>query len=450
MPADTLEDNETTSWLFMTSPYLQAIFLGFLFTSFGLGASRLLLPFAILETGGVDALLSLSSAWFAIGQLVAYLLVPRFIKSARPMAGSILLLLSGFFAVCIITSSPDLLAFARVFEGIALGLMFLLTVKISKEYSNREGEVIGTLLGGVFMGLALGQGLAGVLEAVAESWLELRFIEAIRLVFFLSSVFCVIGMGAIVFSVRGSLVSLDQNEHFSSHAHLSQVLRFLTSPGFLVLGLVYILYDFSHGLYTPTLSIMLNDNGISLEQLGFAYLIGDFTWGVIQIVAGRLVDRVGARLPLAGSLIVKGFLVLLYPQADFFLVVASLLLLAGTAEGFLEPARNKKAMELEGVEALEHSHKHWNIVFGPTAGFEVSQHTHNHTHRLGAEDAVAVLQSIGIVFFAVGALIGAFLLSTGADFIFLTQLGGFVLMAAALPLLLPLSRFNRSGQEETR
>ncbi|MHA2202289.1 MAG: hypothetical protein ACW991_01245, partial [Candidatus Hodarchaeales archaeon] len=200
--------------------------------------------------------------------------------------------------------------------------------------------------------------------------------------------------------------------------------------------------DFSHGLYTPTLSVMFHANGISLEELGIAYLVGDLTWGVIQIISGRLVDRVGPVLPLIGSLALKGVLVLLYPQADVLLMAASLLLVAGAAEGVLEPARNKKAMEVEGAETMEHSHRHWNIAFGPTTGFEISQHIHNHRHQSAVEDAVALLQAMGIVSFAAGSLLGALLLSMGNDFVFLTQLGGIVLIAAAIPLLVPWHRQN--------
>jgi sugar phosphate permease len=187
---------------------------------------------------------------------------------------------------------------------------------------------------------------------------------------------------------------------------------------------------------------MFHANGISLEELGIAYLVGDLTWGVIQIISGRLVDRVGPVLPLIGSLALKGVLVLLYPQADVLLMAASLLLVAGAAEGVLEPARNKKAMEVEGAETMEHSHRHWNIAFGPTTGFEISQHIHNHRHQSAVEDAVALLQAMGIVSFAAGSLLGALLLSMGNDFVFLTQLGGIVLIAAAIPLLVPWHRQN--------
>jgi hypothetical protein len=131
-------------------------------------------------------------------------------------------------------------------------------------------------------------------------------------------------------------------------------------------------------------------------------------------------------------------------------MAASLLMVAGIAEGFLEPARNKKALEVEGMDTLEHSHQHWNIVFGPTTGFEISQHEHNHAHRLVVEDAVALLQSIGIVTFALGSLMGAFLLSIGSDFIFLTRLGGIILITAALPALLSRSQGSVLAQKSSK
>jgi MFS family permease len=434
--------NEEAKLLLWASPDIRGLFLGFLLISFALGATRLLLPFAILETEGADALISLSSAWFALGQLLTYLLLSRFLRSTGGLTASILIFASCFLGMVTASPSPDILAFARVFEGVAVGLMFLLAIKISKTHSNREAEVVGGLLGGIFIGLALGQGLAGVLETFAESGAGLSRLMAIRTVFLTTSVFSLAGMGLLVFSTRMQRLDPEPNDQRAGHAHFSQVLHYFAIPGFLMLGLVYILYDFSHGLYTPTLSVMFHANGISLEELGIAYLVGDLTWGVIQIISGRLVDRVGPVLPLIGSLALKGVLVLLYPQADVLLMAASLLLVAGAAEGVLEPARNKKAMEVEGAETMEHSHRHWNIAFGPTTGFEISQHIHNHRHQSAVEDAVALLQAMGIVSFAAGSLLGALLLSMGNDFVFLTQLGGIVLIAAAIPLLVPWHRQN--------
>jgi MFS family permease len=206
----------------------------------------------------------------------------------------------------------------------------------------------------------------------------------------------------------------------------------LRSKNLVILLIIYILYDFSHGIYTPGLSIMINNNGIPIDQIGLGFLVGDAVWGASQLYTGKLVDRTGSLTPLALSLVAKGTIVIFYPYAASFMILTSLLAMAGLSEGFLEPARNDAAMEFTPTTTTDHNHKHYFLGHAPGNPFSISSHDHEHIHETGSDEIVSIIQTLGILGFAVGSSGGGWLLTQGLTLIDLVFIGGVFLIIAGI------------------
>ena len=130
---------------------------------------------------------------------------------------------------------------------------------------------------------------------------------------------------------------------------------------------------------------------------------------------------------------IKGVAVFFYMNASIFLGLILLLVIAGIAEGFLEPARNKAAMEVNPERARrQHSHKHPLIAYSTSTGLQLSVHEHGHAHELGVETTVSSFQTAGIFAFATGSLIGSILLENSWSLMTLTWSGALILFIAGI------------------
>jgi MFS family permease len=327
------------------------------------------------------------------------------------------------------------LTLIRIFDGLGYGFIFLGIIGLASNFKNQEGEVLGNLFAAVLSGLALGQGVAGIIWAILSE-LAMPAIQAIQLI----SVFMVIITFFMVIILRTTRSKEKKSEVKMpnkwkwQHTHIKQGIRILIiAPTILLLVLIYIMYDFAHGIYTPNLSILLTQQGgISEVGVSLGYLVGDITWGFSQIFTGRLVDRYGSSIPLILSLLLKGVVVFFYPEISFLFSLFLILFLAGLAEGFLEPSRNKAVLEIEISQGYSHSHKHLDLGFSGSGSVVFGVHDHPHEHNMQQETFVSVLQSIGIISFGMGSFIGSLLLISGFSLALVTNIGGVCLISASI------------------
>ncbi|MFW9993060.1 MAG: MFS transporter [Candidatus Odinarchaeota archaeon] len=418
-------------WLLTANRTIQRYFIALLVINLILGFARFFFPFLILETGGSESLISSASALFAVGQITSFLLLRHLVKSERWLflAGSSFY--ATFMLIISFSDLPWLFTVSRLIEGLGTGLLFLLIIKLANQFESNKGEALGLLFAASFLGTATGQGIAGLMNDVliaAFNWSLLTVIHNLaRSALVLLLITAMVGLPARVKPENEKKQPL----YWSwQHFHLLQFLKRLFKPDFILLIIVYIFYDFAHGLYTPNLAVLLNRNGIDLAWLGIAYFAGDFAWGITQVYSGRIVDKHGHVLPLVLSLLLKGIAVLLYPAVSLLAAITFLLVIAGIAEGFLEPARNKAALETDELPEINHSHEHLLMAYSSGAGFQFSSHEHLHSHELGPETAVSLFQTAGIISFAAGSIAGSVLLEVswslemvtwlGASFLFLT------------------------------
>ena len=399
----------------------------------------------MLNVGGNTVSISIASALFAGGQIIGFLLLGLLIPSNRIrflLGGLLLLLLMGLMSI---SKSSLVLTIARTLEGIGYGLLFLSIVSLASQFPNREGEVLGGLFAAIFSGLAIGQGVAGLLWSFLEEISDLSSTQTIQFVAGLA--FLITAVSLVIFrpSLDPNIESIQQKwkwQHFHAGRWIRTLLGF---PSIAFLLIVFILYDFAHGLYTPNLSILLNQQGINEISLSFGYFIGDITWGICQIFAGRLVDKTGYSLPLVMSLFLKGVVVLFYPHINLVLGLFTILFFAGLAEGFLEPARNKAALFVETQQNYIHSHLHLDLGFSSSGGFVLGAHKHEHTHESQPESLVGALQSIGILSFGIGSIVGSWFLLQGSSLEVITIIGGLCLTFASFISI--LLSFNQSKEK---
>lgn len=422
-----------SDWLVLREPIIRRAFILIFSFGFVAGLLRFLFPFQILNLGGTETIIAWGSSLSSLGQVLGLVVLARIFSRHRVGLGVSGALLAVFILATGFSSTMEPLLLSRIAEGAATGLLTIIIIRVSSGFEESRGESVGTLLAAVFLGSALGQGSAGAIIGQLETLLSLTQGEAIMFLGVLTSVGFVLSMMVLIPSISGiDIYSQRDREGNHGHSHIRLLLRSVKSKGLAVLVIVYVLYDFSHGIYTPGLSVLINNNGVPIGQIGLGYLIGDTIWGVSQLYTGRLVDTTGNRVPLVLSLVAKGLIVIAYPYAASFLVLTSLLAGAGLSEGFLEPARNDAAMELASNQTISHSHRHHFL--GRTAGFPfaISSHEHEHLHASGSDEIVSVLQTLGIIGFALGSGAGGWLLTQGLSLVDFTLLGGFLLVIAGI------------------
>ena len=419
------------SMLLLSNRRIQQYFLVLLAIHMSLGCLRFLFPFQVLNLGGNEILNQYSSTLFAVGQILGFLFVAMILTSnrLRLLVGGVFLLL--LMLIMAISNNPIILTISRTFEGLGYGILFMAIVSIATQFPDQEGEVIGGLFAAILSGSAIGQGVAGLLWKFLEEVGNLSSTESIQLISYLAIIITFLSLALLYFSFKPESKQEEKGWKLP-HLHAINWIRTAITIPLGVLIIIYCLYDFAHGLYTPNLSILLVNQGISEVLLGFEYLAGDITWGISQIFAGRIVDRIGHPVPLILSLLLKGVVVVFYPGVSIFLSLLVVLFLAGLAEGFLEPARNKAAISIEKFQEFAHTHNHLDMGFSSSGTFVLSIHRHEHNHQMKPETIVGTLQSTGVVFLGLGSLVGSWLLIQNISLEVVTIIGGICLIIASL------------------
>ncbi len=427
------EDSQESSWLIIREPIIRNVFILIFALGFVGGLLRFLFPFQILNLGGTETIIALGSSLSSIGQVIGLILLSRLFSSQK--VGLIVsgVLFTFFILATGFSTTAELLLYSRIVEGAGAGLLAIIIIRISSGFEECRGESVGTLLAGVFLGSALGQGSAGIVIGQLEVIYSMTQTEAIMFLGVGVSVVFVLLLILLIPFIRDiDTICVSTSDRNHGHSHTRLLLRSLRSKNLVILLIIYILYDFSHGIYTPGLSIMINNNGIPIDQIGLGFLVGDAVWGASQLYTGKLVDRTGSLAPLALSLVAKGTIVIFYSYAASFMILTSLLAMAGLSEGFLEPARNDAAMEFTPTTTTDHNHKHYFLGHAPGNPFSISSHDHEHIHKTGSDEIVSIIQTLGILGFAVGSSGGGWLLTQGLTLIDLVFIGGVFLIIAGI------------------
>lgn len=403
---------------------------------------RFIFPFQAILIGGSPSGISLGSLILACGNILALLLLPSLLVTiqSRFLIASICTLGTTFLMFWVTDSS--IFVWVRLFEGMAYGLYFLAIIKIAMKFPSREGEALGGLFAAVFSGLALGQALAGLgWQAIEGGFPTLSSLQILQIIAGVGFVLSLVACGALIPLLP--TYEPKQQEYPTRtwrlrHPHfLTWAKNYLLFPSVLLLAIIYGIYDFAHGFYTPNLSILLNQNGFSTPSISISYFLGDLTWGLSQVFAGRMIDKIGFSIPLVLSLLFKGLVILLYPEVTLLLMLFVVLIFAGLAEGFLEPARNKAALAFNFQnQNYRHLHHHLDLGFTQGSGFIMGTHYHEHNHNLQPENVIGVFKSVGLLFFGIGSLTGSWLLGNGISLSQITQIGGLILVLSAFVSIL--------------
>lgn len=410
-----------------------------LIASLGIGLARLLLPFQVVALGGTEAIVSITSVLYAVGQVLGLIVLARIFGKSESAFFVVMLM---WFSSLISMTLPFLatVTIARFFEGLGYGLLIIAILNFSDTFfKENKGEAVGTLFGSIFFGGAIGQGLAGVFEETIFGertfWIFSPFQLVILIGIFLAFVSVILAF--IVHRRTGEKVFEIDNIAIP-HFHLENLKGMFKFLPFVLLLIIYALYDFSHGIYTPNLPLVLSSHGISKIQISLIFFTGDAIWGLAQIFTGKLVDKMGSWIPMALSMVIKGTGVIGYNLVYPWIGVLFLFAIVGVGESLMEPARNIAVLEMEkyfdtelSSDEVHHEHKHLNVSMSRGHGFSFGIHSHVHEHKPSKESMIMGLQLTGIVSFGLGGIVGSAILGFGGSAELLIYIGAGVLIFAS-------------------
>jgi MFS family permease len=421
--------------LFRNRPIAISYF-AILFSSLGLGIGRFLYPLRFLELGGNTALVSLATAAFSIGQLLGIFVLSKLLDKT---GFEFLIGISSWVLAIALPVIPwyPIMFFSKFFEGIGFGVLTIAVLTLcSAEAKDCISEGIGTLLGAVFLGTALGQGIGGLLKTyLFDSWNFSRF-TALQMSFFFAVVISFIPLFISLYqSIKARKVLERKDKIEISHFHFKDLKKLFLIPSFVFMLILYCLYDLSHGLYTPNLLVMFTNHGFTEAATGVIFFLGDAVWGISQIFTGKLADRFGNWLPIILSIIIKGVGVIMYPLAPWIYTLGAAFIIVGVAEALMEPARNTEVLSIEDrlktdkkFAATEHEHKHINVSYIRGRGMEFGIHGHFHNHEINKEMILGIFQTAGIISFGLGGSLGSLLISQSVSLEIITYIGAGIIL----------------------
>ncbi|MFW9923957.1 MAG: MFS transporter [Candidatus Thorarchaeota archaeon] len=424
--------------LLFNNKKLAISYLAILLSSISLGITRFLFPLRFIELGGSEALVSLASLVFSIGQLFGIFIVSKLLDRT---GFDFLIGISSwvlFIALPIIPWYP-IMFIAKFFEGLGYGVLTIVVLNISSvEVKERISEAIGTLLGAVFLGNALGQGLGGLMKTYLFSfWNFSGKFTSLQMSFLFGLMIIVIPLIISTIQSLNIRKTLSPKDRISlNHFHFKDIKKLFLIPSFVFMLILYGLYDFSHGLYTPNLLVMFTNSGFTEAETGLIFFIGDAVWGLSQIFTGKLADRLGNWLPITFSVMLKGLGVLFYPLAKGVIFLGIAFIIVGFAEALMEPARNCEVLTIEdkikadiNSEDTNHHHKHINFSYTRGRGMVLGIHAHYHQHGIDKELILGIFQIVGIISFGIGGSIGSLLLVLSITLETITYIGSGIIFA---------------------
>ncbi|MHA1738487.1 MAG: MFS transporter [Candidatus Heimdallarchaeota archaeon] len=412
-------------------------YLAILLSSIGLGIGRFLYPLRFLELGGNEALVSLATAAFSIGQLFGIFVLSKLLDKTgfEFLVGILSWILA--IALPVIPWYP-IMFFSKFFEGLGFGVLTIAVLTLcSAEAKECISEGIGTLLGAVFLGTALGQGIGGLMKTyLFEAWNFSGRFSALQMSFLFAIVISFIPLIISLFQSIKVRKVLERKDKVSlSHFHFKDLKKLFLIPSFIFLLILYALYDLSHGLYTPNLLIMFTNHGFTEAATGVIFFLGDAIWGISQIFTGKLADKFGNWLPIILSIILKGVGVIFYPLAPGIYVLGAAFIIVGIAEALMEPARNSEVLTIEDrlkiddkFATTEHKHKHINFSYIRGRGMELGLHAHLHEHEVDKEIIIGIFQIVGIISFGLGGSLGSLLISQSVSLEIITYIGAGIIL----------------------
>ncbi|NHJ40382.1 MAG: MFS transporter [Asgard group archaeon] len=407
-------------------------YLAILFSSIGLGIGRFLYPLRFLELGGNEALVSLATAVFSIGQLFGIFILSKLLNKT---GFEFLVGISSWILAIALPVIPwyPIMFFSKFFEGLGYGVLTVAVLTLcSAEANGCISEGIGTLLGAVFLGTALGQGIGGLMKTyLFEAWNFSGRFTALQMSFLFAIVISFIPLFISLFqSVKIRRVLERKDKIALNHFHFKDLKKLFLIPSFIFMLILYSLYDLSHGLYTPNLIVMFTNHGFTEASTGIIFFLGDAIWGISQIFTGKLADKFGNWLPIILSIIIKSVGVILYPIAPGFYVLGAAFIIVGVAEALMEPARNSEVLTIEDrlktdekFDVVEHTHKHINVSYVRGRGMEFGIHAHYHNHGYSKEMILGIFQTAGIISFGLGGSLGSLLISQSVSLEIITYIG---------------------------
>lgn len=409
-------------------------FIIFLFlSSTTLGLFRFGFPFLIVDDGFSLEFVAETATMFSIAIVLGLFIGIKLGQSKRKIIFSIMIIsLISCHLFYAFGMNELTWLIARFFDGLFFGLTYYLILSIALvNYPKKSGEKSALLLASTFLGSALGQALYSFLLDHQESLLrEIPLYIGVMATLILIPVF------------PSTIVSVPcERDEEKTHGHIRKSIRSLLSKQSIALLLLIAFVEISHGLYTPILTILLENNGLTQQSIGYAFFYFNIGWSMILVILGRFADRINPKLLLVSGPLLKGPLILLYLISDSLSTLIFVLVLIGIAEGFFEPAKNVYLSRIDDTKKYDHTHHHLSLVDGALL------HSHPHMHEVSVVEIGTSLAVSTYFFFAVGTFISSLLLSTSISLSSIIWWGAITMVLASIAGLFVKNNPNNSSED---
>lgn len=276
----------------------------------GMGVIAPLLPIFAEELGASGVWIGVIFSAYSFSRLIFLPVIGRI----SDFYGRRKIILLGLFLYSTVTllyafaTTPEQLSAVRLMHGATSAMVIPVAMAAVAELSpdGREGYFIGTFNRALFLGMASGPVIGGVIADIA----------GLRLTFFTISVIGFVTLFLVYLTFPETSIRRKSRKRFNGSIRLwtAFLYRFLNSMG--------------RGSILSFLPIYLGLIGYSTSIIGGLISLNLFVSALIQPASGKLSDRIGVTLPVTASTLLGALILFSIPRIQdiFSLTVMSLLL----------------------------------------------------------------------------------------------------------------------------
>ena len=316
MTPDSVKESgdEAQNILFTTSLTLFTL-------TIGIGIISPILPVIAENMGAGGIAIGLIFSAFSISRLVFLpvfgKLSDRFDKRIFVLFGLLLYSILAFLYA--FAKTPEELVAVRLFHGMSSAMVMPVILAMVAEFSpsGKEGNYMGTANRAIFLGMAFGPFIGGVVSDVYSESYAFFAMSLLSLITLLIAFFTVPEYKAV------------KKEHLQKNGISRNV----------VFALAYrVLNSIGRGSIMTFLPVYGHMIGMSYTEIGLIVFMNLLVSGIIQPYGGLLSDRRGFTIPVLISSLVSAAILYLIPLTPDFFMLSALAALLGFSSAFSLPA----------------------------------------------------------------------------------------------------------------
>jgi len=289
----------------------------------GVGIIAPLLPTYAEELGATGLWIGIIFSAYSLSRLIflplAGRLSDRYGRKRTITAGLAFYTIISIFYI--LSKTPAELSIVRLIHGVTSAMIIPVAMAYAAEISpeGREGEFMGSFSRCLFLGMAFGPLIGGVVSDAIGIRFTFLILSLLGLLTLILALLTFPSKTVIKRSKRPVLSSIN-----NPVLKIAFIFRFFNSMG--------------RGSIISFLPIYLGIAGFSKFLIGFLISINLFVSAIIQPSSGKLSDKTGVLYPITISSIAGAFLLFLLPRTQELYLLATLSVLLGVASSLSIPA----------------------------------------------------------------------------------------------------------------